>query len=125
MTGVCEYPLRIAYQLPININYGGKTVEALSRTFEDSLIYSNMSIFDGLDTAEAGNLIKVFVEKTNKKETFEAIKTTIFEELKKADIKAEFALDLIYLVDPKEIVVPQYIDEGLRWLENVLCTEAN
>ena len=61
----------------------------------------------------------------NKKETFEAIKTTIFEELKKSDVKAEFALDLIYLVDPKEIVVPQYIDEGLRWLENVLCSEVN
>lgn len=123
--GVCEYPLRIAYQLPININYDGKTVEALSRTFEDSLIYSNMNVFDGVDTAEAGNLINVFVEKTNKKETFEAIKTTIFEELKKSDVKAEFALDLIYLVDPKEIVVPQYIDEGLRWLENVLCSEVN
>lgn len=125
MTGVCQYPIRIAYQLPININYSGKTIEALSRTFEDSLIYSNMSIFDGVDTADAGYLIKVLVEKTNKKETFETIKTAIFEELKKSDVKAEFALDLIYLVDPKEIAVPQYIEEGLRWLENVLCTEGN
>ncbi len=125
MKGVCQYPIRIAYQLPININYSGKTIEALSRTFEDSLIYSNMNIFDGVDTADAGNLIKVLVEKTNKKETFETIKTAIFEELKKSNVKAEFALDLIYLIDPKEIVVPQYIEEGLMWLENVLCTEGN
>ena len=124
-TGVCEYPIRIAYQLPINLNYSGKTVEALSRTFEDSLIYSNMSIFDSLDTSETGNLIKVLVEKTSNKETFETIKTAIFEELKKSDVKAEFALDLIYLVDPKELIVPQYIDEGLRWLENILCKEDN
>ena len=124
-TGVCEYPIRIAYQLPINLNYSGKTVEALSRTFEDSLIYSNMSIFDSLDTSETGNLIKVLVEKNSNKETFETIKTAIFEELKKSDVKAEFALDLIYLVDPKELIVPQYIDEGLRWLENILCKEDN
>jgi len=124
-TGVCEYPLRIAYQLPINIDYSGKTFEALSRTFEDSLIYSNMSIFDGIDTTEAGSLIKVLVEKINNKEEFEPIKTAIFDELKKSDVKAEFALDLIYLVDPKELVVPKYIDEGLSWLESVLVAEGN
>lgn len=124
-TGICEYPVRIAYQLPINIDYSGKTYEALSRTFEDSLIYSNMSIFDGIDTTEAGSLIKVLVEKINNKEEFEPIKTAIFDELKKSDVKAEFALDLIYLVDPKELVVPKYIDEGLSWLESVLVVEGN
>ena len=124
-TGICEYPLRIAYQLPINIDYSGKTYEALSRTFEDSLIYSNMSIFDGIDITEAGSLIKVLVEKINNKEEFEPIKTAIFDELKKSDVKAEFALDLIYLVDPKELVVPKYIDEGLSWLESVLVAEGN
>ena len=37
--------------------------------------------------------------------------------------KAEFALDLIYLIDPKKIVVPNYIDDGLNWLESQLSSK--
>ena len=57
--------------------------------------------------------------------SFDSLKTTIFDELKKSEVKAEFALDLIFSIAPEEIAVPQYINEGLTWLENALCTEVN
>ena len=37
--------------------------------------------------------------------------------------KAEFTLDLIYVIDPEEIIVPQYIDDGLNWLESQLSSK--
>ena len=41
----------------------------------------------------------------------------------KSDQKAEFALDLIYAVDPNQLIVPAYIDEGLEWLQSYLDPE--
>ena len=41
----------------------------------------------------------------------------------RSDQKAEFALDLIYAVDPSELSVPAYIDEGLGWLQDYLTPE--
>lgn len=41
----------------------------------------------------------------------------------KSDQKAEFALDVIYEIDPDEIAVPPYIAEGLTWLQNYLRSE--
>ena len=34
--------------------------------------------------------------------------------------KAGFALDLIYSVDPEDLQVPNYINEGLLWLQDLL-----
>ena len=120
---VCDYQIRIAYQIPIDISYNGIEIEALSRTFEDSLIYTNWSTFKDHYVSEPGLLIKKLKEGFEKKDSFDTIKTTIFNELKKSEVKAEFALDLIYSIDPDEIVIPKYIDEGLKWLENILCAE--
>ena len=123
MKSVCDYQIRIAYQLPIDIFYNGAKIEALSRTFEDSLIYTNWDTFKDHNVFEPGQLIKKLKEGLDRKDSFEAIKSTIFNELKKSEVKAEFALDLIYSMDPDEIVIPKYIDEGLKWLENILCAE--
>lgn len=120
---ICDYQIRIAFQTPIKIDYKGTTVEALSRTFEDSLIYSNWNIFRAQATNESGHLISKLKEGFDKGDSFDKIKTTIFNELKKSDVKAEFALDLIYSIDPQDIVIPGYIDEGLKWIDNILCAE--
>lgn len=120
---VCDYQIRVAYQMPINISYNETEIEALSRTFEDSLIYTNWGTINDLEASEPGQLIKKLKEGLNSKDSFETLKTTIFDELKKSEVKAAFALDLIYSIDPEKIVVPQYIDEGLKWLESVLCAE--
>ena len=34
--------------------------------------------------------------------------------------KADFALDIIYKKDPDKITTPEYIAEGLAWLESEL-----
>lgn len=120
---VCPYQIRIAYQTPIKVCYQSNTIEALARTFEDSLIYSNWDIFKGLSTSDSGKLIKELKEGLDNGDSFETIKSAIFESLKQSDVKAEFALDLIYSIDPAVITVPQYIDDGLNWLEGLLCRE--
>lgn len=118
------YKIRIAYQTPIQLSYQQEQIEALSRTFEDSLIYTNWEIFKNMpDSESAGQLVKQLKKSLDDEIPFTKIKTEIFKSLKKSDVKAEFALDLIFSVDPDDIVVPKYIDDGLKWLESVLCGE--
>ncbi len=123
LQSVCPYQIQIAYQTPIKVLYQNVEIEALSRTFEDSLIYTNWDAFKGMSASEPGQLVKKLKEGLDNGDSFEAIKTAIFENLKKSDVKAEFALDLIYSVDPDTIAVPKYIDDGLKWLEGILCGE--
>lgn len=123
MTSICDYQIRIAYQTPIQIQYGGVAIEALSCTFEDSPIHTNWDVFKELKASDPGQLIKKLKEGLDNNESFETMKTAIFNELKKTEVKAEFALDLIYSIDPDKIMVPKYISEGLKWLEYTLCTE--
>ena len=47
------------------------------------------------------------------KKTFEAISD-------KNAGKTEFALDLLFSKDPEDIDTPNYIDEGLNWLQEEL-----
>lgn len=123
MQSICPYKIRVAYQIPIKISYQGKEIEALPRTFEDSLIYSNWDTFTKMDDSDSGQLIKVLKEGLVNKEPFDVIKDRIFEKLNQSDTKAEFALDLIYSFDPHSINVPDYIDKGLEWLKEQLSTE--
>ena len=122
---VCDYQIRVAYQIPIKVIHLGVEVEALARTFEDSLIYTNWDVLSKLDAIAPGQLLKKLKDEFDAKKSFDSMKTTIFCELKKSEVKAEFALDLIFSIAPEEIAVPQYIDKGLIWLESVLCTEDN
>lgn len=114
--------IRIAYQIPIEINYNNEKKEALTSTFEDSIIYSNLELFKNIDDKELylnkiSNIIKSATG-------FEDMHSKIYEEIRKTSFKkAEFALDLIYLIDPEKIVVPNYIDDGLNWLESQLSSK--
>ena len=114
--------IRIAYQIPIEINYNDEKKEALTSTFEDSIIYSNLELFKNIDDKELylnkiSNIIKSATG-------FEDMHSKIYEEIRKTSFKkAEFALDLIYLIDPEKIVVPNYIDDGLNWLESQLSSK--
>jgi len=122
-----KYSVRIAYQTPIFIEFKGKKkIEVISRTFEDSLVYTNLTLFerDGNDDNDKG-----FVKKAHDvivgAKTFEELHENLYNELRnsQSDIKAEFALDLIYSFDPCEIITPLYIAEGLDWLQVQLKTE--
>ncbi|MGB7323798.1 MAG: AAA family ATPase [Rubripirellula sp.] len=102
-------PLYVAYQLPITVN--GK--EVLCRTFEDALIASNLGneFFTKKKTIEDAN------------DEFESGKgdlaTSLFEYVQTLT-KGDFAFNcLVHLTEKDENTFnePDYISEGLKWLE--------
>ena len=109
---------RIAYQIPIEIDYNNKKVETLAATFEDSIIYSNFNLFaDNNDLCKISSIIKSASD-------FKSLHSQIYEEIRSQNFKkGEFALDLIYAIEPEKINVPNYIDEGLNWLETQLSSK--
>lgn len=78
-----------------------------------------------LATDDTGSLIKSVSDGINIADSFETFHKGVYDTLRngKSDQKAEFALDLIYAVDPNELIVPAYIDEGLKWLQAYLDPE--
>lgn len=115
-----HFQIRIAYQTPIKIFLKGKQKEAIARTFEDALIYSNLPLFEAYNPLEdsSGLIGKI-------KEIFEGdcknIHKKIYDLLHKNNFdKAGLALDLIYEMNPEELSIPFYIKEGLDWLQNYL-----
>ncbi|RZK16842.1 MAG: ATP-dependent endonuclease, partial [Flavobacterium sp.] len=107
-----NFPVKIAYQIPIELLWQGKKQEALPYTFEDSLVFQNVGIFNALTGTGLINKIKAALLLS---EILDA-RTAIFEALQKGK-KAEFALELLYLEDPKNLITPQYIAQGLEWLQ--------
>ncbi len=122
-----ECCIRIAYQTPVEINYNGTQIEALSSTFEDCLVYTNYGMFKNLSLKDndAGSLVKEVHTSIVEAQTFEDLHKKIYKALRegKSDQKAEFALDLIYSIDPVILTVPSYIEKGLDWLKDKLCPE--
>lgn len=120
-----KYPIRVAYQTPVIIDYGGDDKEAIASTFEDCLVYTNYKLFKELSIDDTGSLIKSVCDEINSADSFETFRKKVYETLRngKSDQKAEFALDLIYAMDPNELTIPTYIDEGLAWLQTYLDPE--
>lgn len=105
--------------------YEGNDEEAIASTFEDCLVYTNYQLFKTIATDDTGSLIKSVSDGINIADSFETFHKGVYDTLRngKSDQKAEFALDLIYAVDPNELIVPAYIDEGLKWLQAYLDPE--
>ena len=124
-----KYSIRIAYQTPVKIDFDEMSTEALSSTFEDCMVYANYKLFNNLKESDigddAGSLLKKVNIALNAEKSFYEIHKQIYDELRngKSDQKAEFALDLIYAIDPGKLTVPPYIAEGLEWLQTVLRPE--
>lgn len=119
-----EHQIRIAYQTPISLDYQGSEVEALPRTFEDSIIYTNLEMLGTVSDDENGLIKKIKAEIASKK-PFDDLHKSIYDLLRdgSSSQKAEFALDLIYAIDPADLTIPAYIAEGLEWLQNLLHRE--
>lgn len=120
-----NYSIRIAYQTPVTINFNGHDHEALSSTFEDCLIYTNYNLFKDIKLEDVGGLVKKVHESINNAASFEDFHKKIYTMLREGSSaqKAEFALDVIYAMDPNDIKVPTYIAEGLDWLQCSLRPE--
>ena len=120
-----EYSIRVAYQTPINIEFQGSKKEAIASTFEDCLIYTNYELLEKIKIDDVSSLLKKVKDKIKSASSFEQFHKGIYDVLheEKSNQKAEFALDLIYSVDPNKLEVPAYIDEGLKWLQSYLVTK--
>ena len=100
-------------------------MEEVASTFEDCLVYTNYQLFKGISTDDTGSLVKRVSDEIDSANSFEDFHKGVYEILRngKSDQKAEFALDLIYAVDPNQLIVPAYIEEGLEWLQSYLDPE--
>lgn len=122
---ICNYQIRIAYQTPLEIILNGQKQEALSRTFEDCFIYTNLDAIRDATVSDVGSLFEKVQNALKSNITYSELSKLIFDELGKSNVKAEFALDLIYSIDPEMYVIPGYIKDGLDWLQGVLCQEVS
>lgn len=121
-----DYVIRIAYQTPIKINLDDSEQEFIPSTFEDSLIYTNWKLFKQIKTDGLGKVLKLVNSELNSSKTPIEICNDVYETLHnktQSAEKAEFALDVIYAIDPEELKVPQYIAEGLEWMQKYLGKE--
>lgn len=110
--------VRVAYQCPITLEYksGEGNVEAIPYTFEDSLALTNLALFR--DCVEPIGLLKK-LQAALGKDTLADASSDMFGNLETGS-KAEMALELLYLKEPKQVEPPAYISDGLRWLEKSL-----
>lgn len=112
-----DYNLYVAFQKPVVIsNNGNSTLEIIPRTFEDALIYANQATLADMSGSATTEKIKAIVSSSF---SGEDLADELFELLKGAE-KAAFALDCLMIKNPKSLVPPPYIHDGLSWLESVL-----
>ena len=110
--------VRVAYQVPINLVYkdGESECEAIPYTFEDSLALTNIAMFRKFKNPKG--LLRILQASFEKDNLVDAC-NDMFDNLAKGG-KAEMALELLYLREPEELEPPNYISDGLNWLELAL-----
>ncbi|QBR32586.1 MULTISPECIES: AAA family ATPase [Pseudomonas] len=113
------YSVRIAYQTPISTHLPAtdKAIQALPNTFEDSFVLSNAGHFAG--KTNGTGLMKAFVKVLNEAKTSEAVGEGFFNELREGK-KADFVLQVLGDENFLTLEIPEYISEGLKWLESKL-----
>lgn len=108
-------PIKVAFQIPLNINDGKKELVVYPYTFEDSLVMENRDIFKGLSVS--GGLLGDMISAAKEADILLSA-AMMYETISaKGAKKAEFALELLYSEEPQKLTTPRYIKEGLDWLE--------
>lgn len=123
-----ETCVRVAYQAPVTIKFSDKTEhELIPTTFEDALAYENFLMFKTMKGNGAIKKLRAIFKNENAEKIAQGVYELIYGGIdadgkrKKGSLdKAEFALQLLYNKDPKQIAPPQYIAEALKWLEDSL-----
>jgi hypothetical protein len=116
LQNVMLYAVRVAYQHPVKIALrdGQGDEEVLANTFEDALLYDNLSLFSKMP---GSGLVSAFRDILNSYTGPTELSARLFECLKQGD-KAAFSLDVLLCHEPSELNVPTYIRDGLAWLED-------
>ena len=113
------FAVRVAYQTSVQKTLSGEageTVEIYPSTFEDSLVLQNLDFFKKL---EGNDLTWKFREALSSAPDWNLVASKLYDGLKKGN-KASFALDVLGGDGFEDITVPNYISEGLKWLEEKL-----
>lgn len=114
-----DLPIRVAYQKAIE--FKDKKMTVYPYTFEDSLVLENKEKFKSITNSKG--LLKKMVDAA-KKEDLKECSTAAYLNINATGVKkAEFALDVLYIEDPKTFIIPAYIKEGLDWLETQLLKD--
>lgn len=121
-----NYSIRISYQTPIKVKINGSEKEYIPSTFEDSIIFTNYEMLKSLQSKDAEGMMKKVINTLNSSESFDKLCEKIYDMLHSKNSgasKADFALDVIYSLNPETLIIPQYIEEGLTWLQECLSKE--
>lgn len=116
-----DLPIRVAYQKAIKLKEKKKDVIVYPYTFEDSLILENKEKFKAIKRSTG--LLKKMVNAAQIDNIKESAQKAYEEINSKGVKKAEFALDVLYMEDPKTLIIPDYIKEGLDWLKAQLSKD--
>lgn len=111
-----RFSIRVAYQCPINITFKDDSGEAIADTLEDALVFQNIELFA---THNGKGLLAKFRKSLEGSMTISELGGAISSDLKGGG-KAELALDLLDIKNPKDLKPPAYIREGLLWLASQL-----
>lgn len=107
-----HFAVRVAYQCPVEIEFKGNKTEALCNTLEDALVMENQALFAAHTGIGLWAKFKAAIEQSG---DLAALSKAVLDALDNGG-KAEFALHLLELENPKELQPPFYIRDGLGWL---------
>ena len=103
----------MAYQSAVE--FKDKSTIVYPYTFEDSLVLENKEKFESITKSKG--LLKKMVDAAKVKDV-KICSTAAYININAEGVKkAEFALDVLYIEDPKTFILPAYIKEGLDWLK--------
>lgn len=108
--------VRAAYQCEIDFKFkNDEPSKAIPYTFEDAIALTNPELFKNF--AKPTGMLKK-MQSAFSEATLEECLIALYVALK--EDKAAMALDLMFCTNPENLRVPEYIQEGLDWLQEQL-----
>lgn len=104
--------MRVAYQCRTDVTWGGVTLSLAGRTLEEAFALENLDWCQHLDRKP----LQLRIAKNDKKDLVELVRRIHKRVQAQSFSKTDFALALLSQ-DPATWSVPEYIADGLRWLE--------
>ena len=108
--------VRVAYQCRTDVSWGHDTAALAGRTLEEAFALENLEWCQHKDR----RLLQLRIAKNDEKTLAELVSRVHKRVQAKSFSKTDFALALL-AEDPTKWTVPEYIAEGLRWLEGEIA----